>query len=63
MTPEVGAAWALEDIMTYNVLLPCFHVGLELPWVLMKVSGAEADIVFPVMDGPGTLDEKMVPES
>lgn len=61
MAPEVGAAWALEDIMTYNVL-PCFQVGLELPWVLMRVRGAEVDIVFPVMEGPGTLDEKMVPE-
>lgn len=61
MAPEVGAAWALEDIITYNVH-PCFHVGLELPWVLMKVRGAEADIIFPVMEGPGTLDEKMVPE-
>lgn len=28
----------------------------------MKVRRAEADTVLPVMDRPGLLDEKMVPE-
>lgn len=47
--------------MIYDVL-PCFHVYLELPWVPHEGWRAEADTVLPVMDGPGTLDEKMVLE-